>query len=320
MKPIDFSRLPIINCPLCGSKEFEMVAKRKDGGKIVRCLNCQHNYLNPTLPKSILDEFYHDAYFGEVPLDERDSAYVLTMDSYFYNPNGPYLVAFNWILQHGGFEGKKILDIGCGTARFLSECVKKGAAVTGIDASCKAAEVAKKYYGLDIVCGFLEDIKKRGLLEFKSYDMAFSFEAIEHVEKPVEFIKTISEFIKEGGYLVLSTPNFTLFKLEGPGYSGISYFPEHIHFFFPKGLAKLLNDCGFEVLLITTLNKIEYGDRIKFRAANLSLIRSVWDRIKSVRLIYYLKDCLLSALNSIKEKEDKLNLSGSDILCIARKR
>jgi hypothetical protein len=84
MKPISYSQLPIINCPICNCGQFSIVSIRCDSGRVVRCLNCRHIYLNPTLDKVILDEICYNCFISNAQVEE-----------WFLDPGGPYQVAFN---------------------------------------------------------------------------------------------------------------------------------------------------------------------------------------------------------------------------------
>jgi len=145
------------------------------------------------------------------------------------------------------------------------------------------------------------------------------FEVIEHVLKPYKFIKTVSKFIKKGSYLILSTPNFLLFKLQGKSYEGLNNYPEHIQFFEPKTIEGILKKLGFEIYLLTTINPMNYGERIKFKMISLSIVKSIWEKAKVNKSIYSLKDLFLSLLDKIKTKEDREHLNGREIFCIAVK-
>lgn len=206
---IDYSKLPIINCPICNSEQFNFFTKRHDGGKIVECIRCGHFYLNPPLSKEIIEKIHSEYY----KINGDVEAALLNIEEWFQDPYGYYQKTLNWLLQHTSLKEKKILDIGCGIGRFIAECAKYGADVEGIDPNHNLVELANRYYGVRVINDYFDSVEHSGLLKKSSYDVIISLEIIEHVHKPYEFLRKVAELLKPGGYLVISTPNFLLFKL-----------------------------------------------------------------------------------------------------------
>lgn len=313
MKHIDYSKLPTIGCPICDSKQFNFFTERPDGGKIVQCLCCGHFYLNPPFNKEMFDEIYREYY----PIKESEDGFISKIENWFQDPHERYQAALSWILQHMDLREKKILDIGCGAGRFIAECVKYGADAEGIEPCAKSAELAKRYYNVKITEGYFESLERCGLLKDSYYDMVVLFDLIEHVYRPYDFLKKVSNLLRPRGHLVISTPNFSLFKLFKLR-SLISY-PEHLHFFEPEGLVKILNKCGFEVLFMTTVNCFSYGARLRRKLSQSKLVKGIWGRVEGNKLIYFLKNSFFLPMDKIRRKEDKAHLAGLTILCIANK-
>lgn len=151
------------------------------------------------------------------------------------------------------------------------------------------------------------------------YDIAVSFETIEHVEKPYEFMRILNRLVRLGGYVVISTPNFFLFKLLGKNYWGVNPWVEHLHFFEPEEVVKMLKECGFETVFMTTTNSLGLGKRLKIQLIHVNTVKKVWNLIKLSPILYTLKDLIFAICNRIKTKEDRLHLSGNTILCIGKK-
>lgn len=108
----------------------------------------------------------------------------------------------------------KILDVGCGGGLITIPLHNMGAQVTGIDASEKNIKIASAYakkQGLevDLQVGYAE-----GLMEGdKKFDVVIALEIIEHVNDPEFFVACLSELVKPGGLLLISTMNKTLKSL-----------------------------------------------------------------------------------------------------------
>jgi SAM-dependent methyltransferase len=100
--------------------------------------------------------------------------------------------------------GKRILDIACGEGYGAASLGKAGAAdVIGVDVSESACLHARKRYGLDARQGAAEAIP----LPDNSVDVIVSFETIEHVPNPGNFLDECVRVLVPGGRLVISTPN-----------------------------------------------------------------------------------------------------------------
>ena len=129
---------------------------------------------------------------------------------------GPYKLIHNltplrmeYITNQITLEDMEILDIGCGGGILAEELSKKGANVTGIDASEKTIEIAKQHsqennLKINYECSTLEDHLKKSK---KKYDSIICFELIEHVPDQLKLINDISKVSKKGSKLFLSTIN-----------------------------------------------------------------------------------------------------------------
>lgn len=134
----------------------------------------------------------------------------------WWNKRGPYKLIHNltplrmeYITNQITLEDMEILDIGCGGGILAEELSKKGANVTGIDASEKTIEIAKQHsqennLKINYECSTLEEHLKKSK---KKYDSIICFELIEHVPDQLKLINDISKVSKKGSKLFLSTIN-----------------------------------------------------------------------------------------------------------------
>ena len=104
------------------------------------------------------------------------------------------------------FAGKrgKVLDIGAGTGKILSELKDKGWQIMGIDEEKEAVKWSKKR-GVKIMQANLE--KK---LPFKenSFDLVLSLDALEHLRKDSNALKEINRVLKSKGIAIITVPAY----------------------------------------------------------------------------------------------------------------
>lgn len=156
----------------------------------------------------------------------------------------------------GDASDKVILDIGAGY-RPISKGIhsKKTIRLDGV-----------KKYNPDIHT----DLRKGIPLKDKSVDIIIAGEIIEHLFNPIRFIRECNRVLKNGGILILSTPNLNSLKnrfkvLLGhlPEYCAEPLddesFERHIvDFNFPR-LIKILNENGFKITKKTSNGIISYS-------------------------------------------------------------
>lgn len=94
-----------------------------------------------------------------------------------------------------------IIEVGCGPGNFLTEVKNHGCDAWGIEYNLDAIHSARKN-GLNVI-----HISEEKLLCKASFDLAFSFHVLEHIENPVDFVIGLKSWVKNGGKICISVPN-----------------------------------------------------------------------------------------------------------------
>ncbi|KAI9248253.1 3-demethylubiquinone-9 3-methyltransferase protein [Phascolomyces articulosus] len=120
------------------------------------------------------------------------------------------------ITSNKPFENLKMLDIGCGGGLLSESLTRLGGRVLGADASADNIKMAQFHKRQDPQLwrgpGQLEykHTTAEDLLDAKeSFDVVLAMEIIEHVNNPLQFLRTCGDLVRPGGTLFLSTMSRT---------------------------------------------------------------------------------------------------------------
>lgn len=95
-----------------------------------------------------------------------------------------------------------VLDLGCGSGKFLMMCKKRNIPVSGIDISPERIERLSSE-GYDVVLGFAEHLPyDTGTFRFVNMS-----EVIEHVQEPDTVMQEVARVMKDDGAAYVSVPN-----------------------------------------------------------------------------------------------------------------
>lgn len=141
----------------------------------------------------------------------------------------------------------RLLEIGCGPGVFLDAATAAGWEVHGIEVSAYAAEQARRR-GHPVQCAAIETLD----LPVDAYDAVAMWDVIEHLRDPVRVLHAAARALRPGGVLALSTGDVTSLCARWCGARWHLFnLPEHLFFFSPAGLRRLLATAGLQVRLWT---------------------------------------------------------------------
>jgi len=113
---------------------------------------------------------------------------------------------FEEILKMIRWNGKSVLDVGCGTGKLDYLISKKGGNVLGVDYSKSAIKIAKKKYVNPNLSYELLDASKQIT---GKYDVIVSVGTLEHMDKPFLMLKKFKNHLKPKGSIIITSPNWT---------------------------------------------------------------------------------------------------------------
>ncbi len=143
-------------------------------------------------------------------------------------------------------RGKVVADIGCGAGSFVDHIAQLAAEIVAIEPTgCYQQSLRERGYD---VYGYTE---KAVAARPASVDIAVAFQVIEHVEQPLQFLRSIGGLLKPGGLLVIATPNRNdvLLKLLPEAFSAFFYRVVHRWYFDQHSLRSCVErSLGFDLV------------------------------------------------------------------------
>jgi len=141
----------------------------------------------------------------------------------------------------------RCLECGCGMGHFVKFFIDCGRECWGVDSSIESVKTAKKHNPLAGIC--LADVSAMPY-DDGFFDSIISLGVIEHTSKPELLVNEMRRCLKIGGILYITVPNrwhiYNLqqkwMKLRG------TYTIDYCELYSKARLAKLLKDCGFELV------------------------------------------------------------------------
>lgn len=102
-------------------------------------------------------------------------------------------------------KGKRVLDIACGSGFGMQILSAVATVVAGADYSFEAVNFAKRNFMRNVDGGVQANASSIPFAD-NSFDAVVSFETIEHLRKPVKFLKEVKRVLIPNGHLYISTP------------------------------------------------------------------------------------------------------------------
>jgi 2-polyprenyl-3-methyl-5-hydroxy-6-metoxy-1,4-benzoquinol methylase len=192
----------------------------------------------------------------------------------------------------GGSASGRLLEVGCGSGRFLDRMRRAGWTVQGTDIDPAVAARIRRRYAIGIDVGELQSLRYAA----DAFDAVALSQVIEHVHDPRQVLAECRRVLRPGGRLVLSTPNARCMahRRYGRCWRGLEP-PRHLHIFTPQALARCVTDAGLRVSQLQTLSAQSAGiyrasdalraaeGRTADGSAAVSVVRSWWLRYAEYR-------------------------------------
>lgn len=240
-----------IPCVACGHIESE-VRFQKAGFTYSQCRECSTLFNSPRSPldryiafykESASWTFWSDYYFPAIAEARREKMFI------------PRVKMISEICLKNNIAIDTLIEVGAGYGIFLEEWKKAHLTknIIAIEPAPTLADVCRKK-GFEVYEEVAENISEVNKLG----DLVVCFEVLEHVFDPHHFLMTMRNFVKPGGYVLITTLGYDGFDLQVLGEKSNSIFPPH-HINFPSidGFRRLFFRAGFTSVEITTPGKLD---------------------------------------------------------------
>ncbi len=238
------------NCPICDGGEAKYLGS-KNNINILKCKMCTHVFAdlgNYDFEKEDLDEFRGCITNGLMPSDFEYYQHLLKGEGIGYPTHITATKIIN-IVKSAGIERGKWFDIGSGSGHLVERVNESGFDVIGLEPG-GWGQIASSQKNISINQGFLDKNNSKEL-----YKIVSATDVVEHVANPYEFIKMMSSYVSEDGFIVLSVPCYDSFEamLFGMEWQMIAP-PTHRHFFTKASIKLLIDKLNLKMIKVEQFN------------------------------------------------------------------
>ena len=229
------------DCPLCRSERDRWRPLwTKDGFDFFTCTSCSVVFVAPILRAQYTFEMYASSgimgtYFEMMRHPTRDRF-----------ERAKYQYALQLLSDLKGWTSGAILDVGCGTGRFLDVAIEAGWQAEGVEIERRCVEDARAR-GLTIHDRFFQ----ASAFDTSAVNVISCWDVLEHLADPCGLVREMTAALAPGGVVVVSVPNVDslavrVLRQASTQFCGYS----HVNYFGVATLRRLLQDAGLRILHI----------------------------------------------------------------------
>ncbi|MBI4596978.1 MAG: class I SAM-dependent methyltransferase [Candidatus Omnitrophica bacterium] len=252
-----------IACPACGGRATR-AAFEKDAFAFEVCSDCATLFANPRAEAAAFKRYYQEApsiaflsnQFYRQTETARRAAIIKPRAAMVLETLARCTTA-----KPEAASGGWVADIGAGYGVLCEEMralAPQGWDVIAIEPSAEGLRICREK-GLTVVPRFIEEMTRQDLPVASTRPGALvSFELLEHVQNPEQFLASARALLQPGDLLIMTTLNGLGLDIQVLWERSKSVQPpHHINFFNPRSIRLLLERSGFRVLEVTTPGQLD---------------------------------------------------------------
>ena len=198
--------------------------------KVRRCESCSLEFASPMQGGS--SEFY---------------TWITNHKGYYPDNRWEWQEVVNQI-QRQDLKSASLLEVGCGSGKFLELSQKNGINAIGLDTTLTSVQQCKDK-GLEVYPSTLEEFISSSNGNQHKFDYVVSFHCLEHVDDPKSLVKAMCSVLKPTGSILLSTP-YSPMSFETSWFDPLNYPPHHMTRWNAKSYSELAKQLGLNAEFI----------------------------------------------------------------------
>ena len=229
-------------CPICQSKDIQKTCSAVDhlvskkSFDIMECQSCTLRFTTPIPDEVEIQDYYKsDDYISHTNQGKSIISKIYRIIQLF-----TLRVKRKNVEEFANRKTGKLLDIGCGTGKFLQIMQKSGWEVNGVEENSLARSTAENSIAKNI-------IKQNEYINSDDkYDVITMWHSLEHLHELKRYAQKVSISLNANGVLMVAVPNYNSYDAEYYRENWAAYdVPRHLYHFSTKAITKLFSDNGF---------------------------------------------------------------------------
>ena len=218
-------------CPLCKTAETRYLFV-KDNAYFMRCPKCGFKFAKVSSNANFRNS-----------LEDYDKVYRQYLEVNVADENNFHSV-LKWIGKYVDVSRMKVLDVGCGSGKFVQYLRSKSIDAAGIEPS-------KAFYD-NYLSG--EKFFQNKMVESLATEVGMSWtvvtvlDVLEHVEDPTSFIMSLRKILAPDGYLFIVTPDVGSITAKILGRHWHFFHKYHLSYFSKKTFSRFCDTYGFHLV------------------------------------------------------------------------
>lgn len=225
-------------CLLCSEVQNEIIYYfEKYENRIVKC-NCGFIYSSLEKRDNVIDACPND-YWTSYQLNQGEKSIFDRIEEFEFISKE----RLEFIKEHKS-EGR-LLDVGCSMGFLVNEANKLGFLSVGIELNKQCVDEGIKLYdGIELHLTDLENFRE------EKFDVITSFNVIEHLDNPINFLLECKKRLSEDGIVVIGTHDIEsdTHKNLKSDWKQITIDGDHLYYFSIGTMTRLAEMCGYEVI------------------------------------------------------------------------
>ena len=264
MSPEGDTAAPMTMCQACGRRYLRAwFIKENSHGRfpILICPACRSAFVWPRPGGNEIESFYRSSSYKNETIEQ------VCQSEPSYYPDASTDAARIIAICRKLAQGRLFLDIGAGFGEFSRAAAISGMDVTACEPNANSRRIFSEINGFEPASSMFD--KSYAQEVNARFDVVLASHVLEHVPEPGAFVENLSLVLKPGGIGAIAVPHrgSMLSRFQGKNDMFISP-PEHLNFFSRRGLVRLFERKGFDLLVLRTVSKVNrtsVGNKFRWR-------------------------------------------------------